>query len=225
MEKIKYISSGAGIFFFVLLGCFSFPGTKAAAGQYDSQYWNNIQLNHALSERVEVKLGMTQKLIHTAHQFGLYNYSPGVTVSLNPAFEVSAHYKYQKSLNGTVWQPEHRLDVVPTVRWNWGRSAGKLDNKVEYRHLESHPNWRFREQLRLERTVTVHRRELEPFAAAELYYEPGSGGLTQTRLQFGAATPLSGSLDLELYFLRKSARATPAWRQYNVIGTKLSLEL
>lgn len=224
MNTVKYRNTGI-IFFLSMVFLVALPKKDVIGSQYDSQYWNNLQLSHALSNRVEVKLSMTQKMIHTAHQFGLHNYSPGVTVSINPWVEVSAHYKYQRSLHGTLWEPEHRLDLVPTIRWEWGKSAGKLDNKVEYRHLENDPFWRFREKLTLERSVTFHQLELEPFASGELYYEPGIGQLTQTRIQVGTAVPLSRKVDLELYLLRKSTRATPVWLQYNVFGTKLSLDL
>jgi len=223
-QKIQVSRAVIGLF--LGLACYVFmPAADAGASQYDSQYWNNIQFNHALSARVEVKLGMTQKLIHTASQFGLHNYSPGVTVTVSPAFEISAHYKYQRSLNGAIWQREHRLDLVPTIRWDWEKSSGKLDTKVEYRHLENHPFWRFREKVTVDRTMTIHGVELEPFASGEIYYEPGVGALTQARLQVGAATPLTGTMDLEFYLLRKSSRAAPVWLQYNVIGTKISLDL
>lgn len=224
LTEIRIRRAVIGLFLGVVC-FFVMPASYARASQYDSQYWNNIQLNHAFSERVEVKLSMTQKMIHTARQFGLHNYSPGVTVTISPAFEISAHYKYQRSFSGAIWEREHRLDLAPTVRWDWGKSSGKLDSKVEYRHLEHNPFWRFREKVTVDRTVTIHGIELEPFACGELFYEPGIGALTQARLQVGAATPLTQTMDLEVYLLRKSSRATPVWLQYDVIGTKISLDL
>jgi hypothetical protein len=81
-------------------------------------------------------------------------------------------------------------------------------NRMDLRWVNGDPRHRYRNRLKLERTVDIGRFQLTPYAHGELFYEFRQRGWTRFRYAAGAEFSVTKRVVLEGYYLRQNTWAS-----------------
>jgi len=94
-----------------------------------------------------------------------------------------------------------------------------------YRHFDyQSDSWRYRNKFTLRAPWKFTRWQIQPFVWDEIFI--GFGKLdqfNQNRFSAGLAATVSANIKLEIYYMLQSVKATDAWVDANVLGTKLKI--
>jgi hypothetical protein len=77
-------------------------------------------------------------------------------------------------------------------------------NRLDFRWLDGNPNHRYRNRLKLEKTIDVGRFQLTPCAHAEVFYDFEKREWTRLRYAAGGEWAITKRIVLEAYYLRQN---------------------
>lgn len=83
-------------------------------------------------------------------------------------------------------------------------------------------NWRYRNMLTLERTLTIHSYHPIPYASAESYYESQYGKWSTTELYAGALFPVGKHFQLKPYYEHQNNTGKTPNKQLHGLGLTLN---
>ena len=102
----------------------------------------------------------------------------------------------------------------------------ELRNRAEYwlsRETESF--WRIRQRLRLSSAQAFGFAKLQPYAAAEYFYNFTSLGLKTIRLYFGTKLKPHALFQIDLFYCLQHSYVTGGELDYQIVGTAVNIFL
>ncbi len=203
---------------FISLGTLTVP--NPAAGGDDTQYWNEFIFKHRLTPRWETHFKTEQRLVDQIGELGTHNYVAGLVVSALPAFDFELNYKFEKEKSDPGTTDEHRLEIIPILKWFWKEVGFKLRNRLEYRTIDGETSWRLREKIIIKKQINASGWTFTPYFSEELFYDFRVGDFNQNRIAVGVSKEVVRDLELSLYYMYKSNQTRGDWFGANVLGTE-----
>jgi hypothetical protein len=118
---------------------------------------------------------------------------------------VRAGYLFSLARNGSTSATEHMLTYEMTGRLHLPGALLLSDrNRLDLRWVEGAFRWRYRNRLKLEKTFSVGRFELTPYAHGEVFYNIDQSKWTRIRYAVGSEWSITKRIILEGYFLRQN---------------------
>ena len=211
--------------FIVLLGVLCACGMQPIQANDDIQYWNSVNLNRSVFQRVNIHVNLVQKFIRQMGTFGLWNYKPGITYHFSEHFSLSSDYQYEERIDEPEWVKEHRFDLVPVIRTKLSGFNLRSQTKIEHRNIDSEVNWRIREKIYVTTDIRMPKKNLSAFFTQEFFYSLTSDGYNQSRTQIGSAIPLNSVLRVQVFYILKQSKRPDFWRREHGIGTSFGIVL
>jgi hypothetical protein len=205
---------------FLLIGICTISCVGESFASDDWQYWNEFKLKHNINEKIDVHLKLEQRIVDHVGDFALHNYSPGIVYGINKYFDFELNYKYEREKVNEEWRDEHRLEMIPIIKWEWSGYKFNVRNRFEYRTIEGDDKWRWREKLKIKRNVMMGDFVFTPFVSEEIFYDFKEDEFNQNRAAIGFTKEITKSLEIGLYYLRKSNKRNGSWTGVNVLGTE-----
>jgi hypothetical protein len=116
-------------------------------------------------------------------------------------------YHYIRSPDETTPVTEHRWQSQATLRWAFPADVLLSDrSRFEYRLVGEEFSWRYRNELKLERDITIRKLPLTPYISAELFYDSRFHTLSQWRYNAGVAISPGRRWAIEPYYTRQIAK-------------------
>lgn len=156
-------------------------------------------------------------------EFGLHNYAPGLLYMFTNYFDFELNYKFEREKGGREWTNEHRLEIIPILKWKWSGIGFNLRNRLEYRDLEGEGSWRMREKIKIARPMNINGFAFKPYFSDEMFYDFKIGEFNQNRIAVGLSKELNHKLGMGLYYLYKSKQNGNDWSGANILGTEFVL--
>jgi hypothetical protein len=183
------------------------------------EYWNEIQLKHALKDDLDLKLKTEQKVRNGLTELFLTNYDIGLVFKHNEHFELGAAYKFehQKSSSGDRTD-ENRLSLEGTFKWSRDNLKFSNRHRVSHRDIDGEKSWRYRTRIKVARPAQIGDFHFTPFVSEEILYYSEPAGINQNRAAIGFSKELSENRALDLCYVLKSSRNGTSWDDTNVIG-------
>lgn len=185
---------------------------RAATQSSSNQFWPEIEGYHSFNPKLRLGVmasrstdGASYNSIEvgsTLNFFAKRFVRPVLTTSneaKNNLLVFGVGYRYLAGINQA---PENRieLDFAPQFHLPLGLQAGDR-NRIDLRFIEGSAfSWRYRNQISLQRTFTVHRFVFSPYAQGEFFYSSSSGSWNKTTFQVGSDFPFRKHFDFELYY-------------------------
>jgi Protein of unknown function (DUF2490) len=134
-------------------------------------------------------------------------------------------YLFSRPRNNSDAATEHMWTSEATGR---GHSPWRLlvseRNRIDLRWVNGEFRWRYRNRMKIERTVPLGRFELTSYAHGEIFREDKQKGWTRVRYAAGAELAVTSRIVLEAYYLRQNDwRSVPQFT--NVLGSSLQIYL
>lgn len=127
-------------------------------------------------------------------------------------------YEYSRASESGVHVHEHKLMADGTGRWAFARSYLLSDRvRFEFRWIDGEYRFRFRDRLKLEKTIRPGRWKLTPYIAAEAFWDRHYSKWNQFRYTGGSEIRLFRRTSLDLYFERSHC-STCSNPNTNVVG-------
>jgi hypothetical protein len=134
---------------------------------------------------------------------------------------LSFGYRYVPSSDA---RTVNRILMVATpqipVKWKLvlsDRSRGELN------FSNGDPTWRYRNQLQLERVLSIHSYHPTPYANVEFYYDSRYGKWSSTAIEVGCQFPVRKHSEIQLYYQHQNNTGIAPNQQINAIGLMLNL--
>lgn len=121
-----------------------------------------------------------------------------------------ANYDYSRAKNAGVSTSEHKLTLDATFRQPLPNKFFLSDrNRFEFRWVNGQYRFRYRNRLRLQRPVTVLKKQITPYVAAEAFWDSRPQKFNQFRYSTGVTIPLRGPFSLETGYERQHCTTCP----------------
>jgi hypothetical protein len=118
---------------------------------------------------------------------------------------VRTGYLLSTPRSGSTAATEHMLSYELTGRVPLPRALLLSDrNRMDLRWVDGDFRWRYRNRLKLERTFSVGRFDVTPYAHGEVFYNIDPGTWTRLRYAVGSEWSITKRIVLEGYFLRQN---------------------
>jgi hypothetical protein len=118
--------------------------------------------------------------------------------------------------------PENRGIVEVTARFPLPAKMQLSDrNRADLRVIQGQFSWRYRNRITLERSFTINKYPITPYAQAEFYYNSQSDSWDKKIYQFGLNSPVHHRAELNPYYERQNNTSKPNY--VNAFGLTLSL--
>jgi len=212
------------ILYFCSVWIFIFVCADRAFSGDDEQFWNQVVFKHKVNSHLETHLKLEQRWVNDFGDFGLYNYAPGFVYNLKDHLDFELNYKFEKERGQKKWTDEHRIEIIPILKWNWETLKFKVRNRLEYRNIEGEENWRLREKIALKRRVDFNGFNVDLSASEEIFYDFRIGDFNQNRIKFGLSKNLVPSFEVGLFYMYKSNKGKEDWFGAHILGTEFVIE-
>ncbi|MBO9539108.1 DUF2490 domain-containing protein [bacterium] len=189
-----------------------------ASARADVQSWNGIEVRLPLSTGegpFPESLRFVTDARYGAEGLDQLSFRLGPLWELSPHLMVGMHVStFAAQETGGIFEQEHRLDLEPTLRLQWGAFTWSDRNRLEYRYHQSgnasKESWRYRNQLRL--SYAPAGAQWLPYASDEVLVDLSGAGLNQNRANLGVGRVLSDSMRLDIgYGYRSRLSSGGAW--------------
>jgi hypothetical protein len=114
------------------------------------------------------------------------------------------------------------VDAIPRVPLKAG-VVGVARGRVELRFIGSDFSWRYRHRIGLERTFSIRKYDITPYARAEFYYDRDLRKWSRTALTAGCVFPIRKRSEIEAYYEHQNRTETSPNRQLKAVGVQLNL--
>jgi hypothetical protein len=116
-----------------------------------------------------------------------------------------AGYLFSRPKNRSEASIEHMLSAEGTGRAHFGWSLLLSDrNRFDFRWRDGQFSWRYRNRLKIERTLLLGRFELTPYAHAEAFCSLDQKQWTRARFTAGLEWTITKRVVFEVYFARQN---------------------
>ena len=188
------------------------------------QYWNEIKLKHSFGKNLDAHIKIEQRFVDDFNDLGLHNYAPGVVFRINRCFDFELNYKYEREKGEKEWSEEHRVELIPTIKWKLEEYKLNIKNRFEYRIVEGKNKWRWREKLKIKRHIEIGVFEFTPFVSEEIFYDFKVNEFNQNRVTTGISKMITKNSGIDLYYMRKNNKRDGAWPGVNILGTEFGMK-
>jgi len=197
-----------------------------ARSEDDWQHWNAYSFKFKLNDDVSFIVAPSLRMDEDISQLYYWESRQGIGVKINKHLDVNLHYVYASTKNlSNKWVDENRIEFQPTVKWNIGDLKFSDRNRVEYRIVDGTEKWRYRNSVKLAKTITVKNQEITPFISNEVFYDFSVDRYNQNRAIAGFSKKISDTVGLDVYYMYKSDKKGSDWLGTNVIGTTVNFSL
>lgn len=189
----------------------------------DWQYWNGVKLKYVLHEKLDAHIKFEQRVTDDLGEFGLHNYAPGIVYKLNKTIQYAIGYKYEQERGASSWSEEHRLEQKLTLKGSWSGFKGSVGTRFEYRSIDGNEKWRWREKVKISRSVTLGKFVFSPYVSEEIFYDFLIDKYNQNRAAVGFTKKLSSNAESNLYYMYKTSMKSAGWSGVNILGTDMTV--
>jgi hypothetical protein len=196
-------------------------GGAPCASAFEFEYWPKAIVRVPLGEQWQLSLEEWTTLLDNGTRFkdsqtDVWLYYFGLADWLG----LGAGYKRVYTKTDDDWRTEDRpqFDVAAKTRI-YGFSVVDR-SRLELRFQEGQELVpRYRNRLNIISPVTFTPLKIEPYAAAEVFFNLDEQGFNQNRIYGGVFIPLRDKVRLELFYLWKLDKADGDWHATNVLGS------
>ncbi len=215
MNKIRFLYLFL-LFFLIFLSLNVYSADKG-------ELWNEIIVKYKAHKVLNLYLSFEQKFVQDFSLFGTHNYGFGAVVKPLSFLDIEMTYLFEQEKENNVWENEHRLGLVPKLKWKLITLDFSLRNRLEYRIFETKNEWRLREQIKIKRTFDLIVIELTPFLAEEMFISFKEGEYNQNRLSIGLTLGFNKHFEMSLYYMLNSRKEQGIWEQFHILGTEFEI--
>jgi len=192
----------------------------------DWQYWSAYSFNYKISDKVDFVFNPAFRLKDEISEYQYWESRQGLLFKINKNWDVNLHYLHGESKNSAnKWIDENRLELQPTYKWSWGKFKFSDRFRLEYRIVNGTEKWRYRNKIRLSKTLTIFDYEITSFVDEEIFYDEYVDQYNQNRASLGFSKKISDKISASIFYMYKSDKKGGDWQGANVIGTTLKFSL
>jgi len=217
MKKIVSIFAG-----FVLILLIS-PYDCAHGG--DTQYWSQYKLSHKLTDKLSLFINPSFRVVDDVSDLRFWKTRQGLAVKLNDHWKFNVNYFYAKAQIANSWIDENRVEFQPMFSWKMGEVKFLNRVSVEFRMINGDERWRFRNKIKMSKSVEVFKQKLTVFVDEEGFYDQEQNKFNQNRASVGFGKKISNNTSIDIFYLYKSDKVNDRWIGKNVIGSKVMISL
>ncbi len=203
------------------IGIVAFCDVGIVSAADDWQYWNELILKREATKKVDFHIKLEQRFVDDFREFALHNYAPGFVYKFQRHFDFELNYKFEREKGKRQWRNEHRIEMIPIIKWQWSELKFKLRNRLEYRNIDGDESWRLREKIKVNRAVGFDGFYVTPYVSEEIFYDFKIGDFNQNRVSIGLSKYIISDLGISIYYMLKSNKRERRWSHANVVGTKV----
>jgi len=183
------------------------------------QYWNEVQLKHALKDSLDMRLKTEQKVRGGLTELFMTNFEVGLMCKPNEHFEFGPLYKYEhEKSSSNIRTDENRFSLEGTFKWSQNNLKFSNRHRISHRDISGEKSWRYRTRIEVAWPTKIGDFRITPFISEEIFYDSRPDKFNQNRAAVGFSKELSKNTSLELCYLIKSSRSGKDWNETNVIG-------
>jgi hypothetical protein len=131
-----------------------------------------------------------------------------VDESRSQRISVQVGYRFSHTWGTDPSQIEHRIVTDATFRWVFlDQFLGSDRNRFELRVVNGAYSWRYRNQMKISRDVSIRHTPLVPFVSGELFYDSEFQKISRYRYEAGVTFPLGKVWAVEPYWARQKSLA------------------
>ncbi|MEK9630075.1 MAG: DUF2490 domain-containing protein [Nitrospinota bacterium] len=210
------------IIIFLLAAGFIFTH-EVRADEVDTQYWHETVFRKNFNENIGIFLKAEQWLFDDMKRLALYNFAPGILFRPSRFLDFELNYRYQTLRETTTRNHEHRIGIVPILKYEWGKFKFSLRNRLELRDIDGDHSLRLRERLKIKRKVELMGMDVALFASNEIFYNSNPDDFDQNRAKFGISKPIQPNLSMDIYYMYFRQERSNGWFTAHALGTFLSV--
>jgi|GEM_PF-3446006 len=203
----------------------AFALSGQAFAQHDKQIWNEVAIEHPVSDKVTLSLKTNYRLGDDVSHIVLWNLNPAVAIKVARFLTVTPAYIFQvQEYNKFPRTAEHRflVDVTPNFEIKGFHFADR--NRFEHRNINGFGSHRYRNQLRIEHPIKDVTLIQSVFASSEIVYDSRIHSFNRTRETLGAGRKFNDHFSLDVYLLYQG---DSLGRPHDIfaLGTSLRIKL
>jgi len=192
----------------------------------DWQYWNAYSFKYKVNDDINLILSPSLRLDEDISQLFYWESWQGAEFKVNKHLDMNLHYLFARTKKqNNKWVDEHRIEFQPTFKWNVGDLKFSDRNRVEYRVVGGTEKWRYRNSIKLKKTITVKNKEYTPFIANEVFYDFSADRYNQNRTAVGFSQKISDIASLDIFYIYRMDKKGVDWQGVNVVGTAVKFSL
>jgi hypothetical protein len=212
------------IFVFLILPFVFLDVSKAYAD--DTQHWNAYVFKYKINDKVRLLFNPSFRLQDDVTKFFYWESRQGVEVNLHEHFDLGLHYLYGDTKGSNEkWTDEHRIEIQPTLKWQWRGFKFSDRTRAEYRHVSSKDKWRFRNRIKIDKPLKFGKFSFTPYIYNEFFYDAKKDQYNQNRGAAGFSKKLSANSSIDVYYMKRTDKKSGRWTGIDVIGTTISFAL
>jgi hypothetical protein len=187
----------------------------------DTSYWNEFVIKHKLNERLGIHLKTEQWFLDDVSRLGLYNFTPGIKFAWSEHVDFEMNYRYQRLSLFDEFTTEHRLEIIPYIKWEWAGFQFELRNRLELRNIDGDDSFRLRERIQIKRNFKYKDWDFDYYISEEIFYDSNPNNFNQNRVKGGVIKEVAPGINLGLYYMYWTIKGDELFKA-NAIGTSLS---
>jgi len=192
----------------------------------DWQHWNAYSFKYKVNDDINLILSPSLRLDEDISQLFYWESRQGFGYKVNKHLDMNLHYLFARTKKqNNKWVDEHRIEFQPTFKWNVGDLKFSDRNRVEYRVVGGTEKWRYRNSIKMKKTVTVKNKEYTPFIANEVFYDFSAQRYNQNRTTVGFSQKISDIASLDIFYVYRMDKKGSDWQGVNVVGTAVKFSL
>jgi len=205
---------------FITIALLLLSPTHSCASAF--QFWHTETQEKSIFNKLKLVLQETFRFDENGYLYH-QQYDIGLDRELSEAWEVGINYRQIYSKTPDDIEEESRPQINALWKGAIGQTGLSDNSCVEYRELEHRQDtWRYRNKITANSPIAFFNSLLRPYVSNEFFVDMPSAVLSKNRLQGGFWFGTQ-KIKAELYYMRQSAKAQPAWAIANVIGSSLQI--
>ena len=193
---------------FLIAGSLISSAFSQAAVQDDEDFqsWNDVQINVALSKKVDYFNKVTMRIGNDISTLRDGRFAVGLVWKPTKALSISPFFLYIKARNTAgQFRIENRLNLSATYRFPIKQFG--LSHRSTYERRVRRPvnTWRYRGQISVEKDIPKTIIEgAKVFVSDEIFYDSRVKKFTRNRFSIGVSKTISKKLGVDLYYTRQN---------------------
>ncbi len=133
----------------------------AAFATDDWNYWSSVTFEHKLDPKLRLIWNPVWRVRDDISETYYLATRQGVGYKVSDSLDLVVHYFYDQEKNAQGrWVEENRLELQPTVKWDYAGFNFSDRNRFEYRVIEKDKKWRYRNLLKISKPLELNGFEL-----------------------------------------------------------------
>lgn len=193
-------------------------------GRDDLQYWSEYNVKYKISDRLSLILNPSFRMKEDISQKHYWESRQGLSYKLNEALSINGHYRHAETKNDrNQWIDENVFEFQPTYAWAWESLDFANRFRIEYRIVNGVEKWRYRNQIKVGKQVTLLGWPLTTYVSDELFYDEAVDQMNQHRVRIGVNKKISKVATVGVFYQNKSNAIKQDWYSENILGTSVEL--